>query len=257
MQPLTLALLQTPTHWHDPDRNRHRFGELLAQVSESVDVVVLPEMFSTGFTMASAQVAESMSGPTRTWMANEASRRKQVVCGSLVIEESGQFFNRFVWQTPDGNYEVYDKRHRFRMAGEHQHYAAGTRRAIIHHAGWALRPAVCYDLRFPVWLRQRNDCDVMLCVANWPAARRTAWRVLLQARAVENQCYAIGVNILGVDGNGVEYAGGSVVFGPEGQLMLDAGDQPGVYEVTLDHQEILELRKRFPAWQDADDFQLD
>ena len=214
MQPLTLTLLQTATHWHDPAANRAHFDALLARTPADTGIVVLPEMFSTGFTMASREVAEPMSGPTMTWLRERAAAGNRVLCGSLVIEEAGACFNRFVWVAPDGAVSTYDKCHRFRMAGEHEHYAAGDARVLIEHAGWKIRPLVCYDLRFPVWLRNVDGYDLLLCVANWPAPRRAAWNTLLRARAIENQCYMAAVNIVGTDGNGVPYSGGSAAYGP-------------------------------------------
>ena len=256
MRALTLALVQTATHWHDPAANRRRFDTWFAAVPETADVIILPEMFSTGFTMASAAVAEAMDGPTVDWMRDAARLLDKVVCGSLVIAEGGRCFNRFVWMPPDGSSVVYDKRHLFRMAGEHSHYAAGTMRPVIRYRDWRILPLVCYDLRFPVWLRNRGDYDLLLAVANWPAARRLAWDTLLRARAIENLAYAAGVNIVGVDGNGVEYAGGTAVYGPDGAGLLESAADPGVYCVTLDGDGLNDFRARFPAWQDADPFTL-
>jgi omega-amidase len=256
MQPLTVSLIQTATHWHDPHANRALFDEWFAQVPAGADLVVLPEMFATGFTMAAAEVAEPMSGATVAWLRAAAARLGTTVCGSLVIAEGGRHFNRFLWATPAGELTAYDKRHRFRMAGEHQHYAAGDRRCVVALNGWRLLPLVCYDLRFPVWLRNRNDYDALLAVANWPAARQGAWNALLRARAIENLAYAAGVNIVGRDGNGVDYGGGSAVYDPEGRELIDAGNRKGVFTVTLDGEALTDYRQRFPAWQDADDFSL-
>ncbi len=256
MQPLTLSLVQTATRWHDPAGNRTLFDEWLARVPDASDVVVLPEMFSTGFTMAAERVAEPMSGATVAWMRHRAASLGKVLCGSLVIEEAGARYNRFLWVRPDGTVTAYDKRHRFRMAGEHEHYAAGAARPVVALNGWRLRPLVCYDLRFPVWLRNRGDYDVLLAVANWPAPRQSAWNALLRARAIENLAYAAGVNIVGTDGNQVSYTGGSAVYGPEGSALLEAGGDAGVFSVTLDREALDDHRARFPAWQDADSFEL-
>jgi omega-amidase len=256
VQPLTVSLVQTATRWHDPAGNRARFDDWFAQVPATSALVVLPEMFSTGFTMASAEVAEPMSGPTVAWLRESAARLGKVVCGSVAIADGGQHYNRFFWATPDGALTHYDKRHRFRMAGEHQHYAAGDRRCVVTLHGWRILPLVCYDLRFPVWLRNRGDYDLLLAVANWPAARQSAWNTLLRARAIENLAYAVGVNIVGRDGNGVEYTGGSAVYDPEGRELVHAGDRPGIVTVTLDGEALTGYRQRFPAWQDADDFSL-
>lgn len=256
MQPLTLSLIQTATHWHDPAANRALFDDLIARVPEAAELVVLPEMFSTGFTMASAEVAEPMSGPTVSWMLEAARRGGRALCGSVVIADGGRYFNRFLWVPPEGPAACYDKRHRFRMAGEHEHYAAGRERRVVSHRGWRILPLVCYDLRFPVWLRNRGDYDLLLAVANWPAARQTAWNTLLRARAIENLAYAAGVNIVGDDGNGVHYDGGSAVYDAEGRVLAEANAVPQILTVSLDGAGLMAYRERFPAWQDADAFDV-
>ena len=256
MQPLTVSMIQTSTHWHDPAANREMFNNWLNQVPDEADLVLLPEMFTTGFTMDSEAVAESMQGETVAWLTEQAVTRAKALCGSVVIAVDGEYFNRLICAKPDGELVTYDKRHRFRMAGEHEHYQAGDAKIVFEVAGWRVCPMVCYDLRFPVWFRNRGDYDVLLCVANWPAARRAAWTSLLRARAIENQCYIVGVNIVGVDGNSVRYAGDSAVFSPEGESLMDARDAKGVFTVTLDGEMLAEHRKQFPAWQDADAFRL-
>jgi len=269
VRPLTLSLIQTATRWHDPAANRQLFEAWLTQVPADTDLVVLPEMFSTGFTMASADIAEDTGGPTLAWLGEQARLHDKTLCGSLVVAEEGRYFNRFVWMPPCGSRVFYDKRHRFRMAGEHLHYAAGSRRVIVECNGWRILPLVCYDLRFPVWLRNRRrgdarkydndhdlDYDLLLCVANWPASRQIAWQTLLRARAIENLCYAAGVNVVGTDGNGVVYSGDSSVYGPEGQQLLDASSGSGVFTATLDGEALSAYRDGFPAWQDADEFEL-
>jgi predicted amidohydrolase len=253
---LKLALVQTRTVWHDPAANRARFDEWLGGVDADADLVVLPEMFATGFTMASAAVAETMDGPTVAWMQAHSRRRGQAVAGSLVISAAGNYYNRFICARPGEPLVCYDKRHRFRMAGEHQHYAAGARRAVFSLGEFRICPMVCYDLRFPVFFRNRGDYDLLLCVANWPAARERAWRTLLAARAIENQCYAVGVNVLGRDGNGVGYNGASLAIGPEGEVLLDSGNTPGAFSVTLDLDRLERYRAEFPAWRDADIFTM-
>lgn len=254
--PLRLAFVQCQTHWHDPEANRDLFDGWFEQLEVPVDLLVLPEMFSTGFTMDSRAQAETMTGDTVLWMSERARDLDAVLCGSLVIEEGGEVFNRLLWARPDGSMATYDKRHLFRMAGEHEHYAAGTAPVVLELQGWRVRPLVCYDLRFPVWSRNRGDYDLLLVVANWPAPRQAAWDTLLAARAIENLCYAVGVNVVGVDGNSVAYTGGSAVRGPEGEVIADAGELPGVYVATLDGRALSDYRSRFPAWQDADAFEL-
>jgi len=256
MQPLTLSLIQTGTHWHAPHANRALFEDWFAGVPDDAQVIVLPEMFSTGFTMDSVEVAESMRGATVSWLQSQAARLGKVICGSLVIEDHGRYYNRFVWVPPEGSVTTYDKRHRFRMAGEHLHYSAGENRCVVDLAGWRVCPMICYDLRFPVWFRSRGDYDVLVCVANWPAARAQAWTSLLRARAIENQCYMVGVNIVGVDGNQVAYSGGSAIYAPDGAALLEAGAASGVFTASLDGAALLDYRARFPAWQDADAFTL-
>lgn len=256
MQSLTVSLIQTATHWHDPAANRRMFDAWLDEVPEAAELVVLPETFSTGFTMAAADMAEPMTGPTVAWLRAAAARTGATVCGSVVIEEAGHAFNRFVWMPPTGEPVCYDKRHRFRMAGEHEHYAAGDRRVLVNLGDWRILPAVCYDLRFPVWLRNRGDYDVLLAVANWPAPRQLAWNTLLRARALENQAYAVGVNVVGTDGNGMHYTGGSAVYAPDGETLLEAGAGAGVHTVVLSGEALHAQRQRFPAWRDADDFTL-
>ena len=256
MQPLTVSLLQTDTHWHDAAANRALFDDLFAQVPSAAQLVVLPEMFSTGFTMDSSQVAESMEGATVAWMRERAQSLGKVLCGSMVISAADQYFNRFIWAMPDGELRWYDKRHLFRMANEHEHYAAGSERITLELYGWRICPAVCYDLRFPVWLRNRGDYDVLLVVANWPAARRVAWQSLLRARAIENQAYCVGVNIVGDDGNGLHYAGGSGVYAHDGEELSECGNTPSVVTQVLPWQSLQEAREQFPVNLDADDFTL-
>ncbi len=252
---LRVALVQTATVWHDPAANRDLFTRLFDRVDAAVDLIVLPEMFSTGFTMRPREVAETMAGDTVAWLREEAARRGVTVVGSIVVAD-GAYYNRLVWMPPDGRESVYDKRHLFRMAGEHEHYAAGNARTVATIGPWRVRVCVCYDLRFPVWLRCRNDYDILLCVANWPAARHSAWTTLLRARAVENQCYAIGVNRVGADGNGVEYRGGSTVCDWNGQAIVAETDTSGVFTASLDLDALGIYRQDFPAWRDADDFDV-
>ncbi len=254
---LTLSLLQTQTVWHDPAANRALFDDLLARVPAATRLVLLPEMFSTGFTMDSAAVAETMDGETVAWLQQHADASGKALCGSVVICDEGEYFNRFLCAQPGGVMTSYDKRHRFRMAGEHQHYSAGGHKVVVRIDGWRVCPMVCYDLRFPVWFRNRQEYDLLICVANWPANRRAAWNTLLRARAIENQVYAAGVNIVGVDGNGVEYSGGSAVYAPDGAVMAEAFDEASIMTQTIAWSPLQALREQFPVWQDADDFNLD
>ncbi len=260
---IDISLIQTATHWHDPAANRSLFDRWLEGVPASSDLVVLPEMFSTGFTMASIEQAESMDGPTVSWLIDAARRTGKTLCGSVVIARHTQstakpeYVNRLLWVTPAGEVTSYDKRHRFRMAGEHLHYEAGKDRVIVKHKGVRILLQVCYDLRFPVFARNRDDYDVYLLVANWPAARQHHWNTLLAARAIENQCYVVAVNRVGEDGNGVTYSGGSGIYNFQGEADVVSFETEAVLSGQLDMTAQANYREAFPAWQDADRFHLD
>ena len=256
MSPITFGLVQSTTRWHDPAGNREDFAAKLSDLRRPCDVVVLPEMFSTGFTMDSKALAEPMDGITVSWMKAQSRALGSVVCGSLIIEDGG-YFNRFIWATPDGEIQHYDKRHLFRMADEHQFFDAGSERVTVSYMNWRICLSVCYDLRFPVWLRNQGDYDLLLCVANWPAARALAWQTLLRARAIENQSYCVGVNIVGTDGNGLSYAGDSGVYAPDGEMLVDADHAEGVTFATLEPSVLTSLRQGFPVSLDADRFALE
>ena len=256
MPDLSITLLQTTLTWHDPASNRAHFEELIRALSEPTDLVLLPEMFSTGFTMDVRAQAEAMSGPTVHWLTTLARQTGCTLSGSLVIEDAGHYYNRCLWVPPDGELRWYDKRHLFRMAGEHEHFSPGRERLIVTLKDWRICPLVCYDLRFPVWSRGANAFDLLLYAANWPAARRSAWQTLLPARAVENQCYVAGVNRIGADGNGVAYAGDSGVYDYLGQTVAALGAAPGHRTVTLSREALHRYRDKFPAWRDADPFSL-
>ena len=255
VEKMPVALVQAAPAWHDPAANRELFEQMIDTIDQDVDLVVLPEMFSTGFTMSAADVAETMAGETVAWVRDQASQRGFTIAGSVVIKD-GPCFNRLVWMPPDGRATTYDKRHLFRMAGEHEHYAAGRKRVVVSIGAWRVCLSVCYDLRFPVWLRCRDDYDLLLCVANWPAARQTAWDTLLRARAVENQCYVVAVNRIGTDGNGVEYRGGSAVYDWNGLALTEGADDPVVLYASLDLGAMRAYRRDFPAWRDADEFRV-
>jgi len=253
---LQLALVQTSMHWQDAAANHRHFAALLEQ-AQGADLVILPEMFSTGYSMDAALLAESEDGPTRHWMLDQAKRLDAVVMGSLIIRAAdGSYRNRLYWARPDGTHSYYDKRHLFRMAGEHKHYASGERRVLLELKGWHIRPLVCYDLRFPVWSRDPYDTDLLIYVASWPAARRNAWNRLLPARAIENLCYLAAVNRVGVDGKGYPYSGDSQVLDFQGDPLCSPGDADGVFRATLTGAALATYRQRFPAYQDADSFEL-
>lgn len=255
-QNLRTSLVQTHLDWHAPDTNRQRLAGLMAPLEGQTDLIVLPEMFTTGFTMAPEEVAEPMQGPTLAWLQTQAAALGAAICGSLAVEDEG-YRNRFLFVSPDGEVQFYDKRHLFRMGDEHQHYAAGEQRDLFEYKGWRILPQVCYDLRFPVWCRNRDDYDLMLCVANWPAPRRHAWRTLLQARAIENQSYVIGVNRVGEDPKGLSYAGDSLLVDFKGEPLLDGpAGEPYIKTGLLNAEALHRFREKFPAWQDADAFEL-
>ena len=253
---LELALIQTELAWQDPAANRAHFEPLLEQ-ARGADLIVLPEMFSTGFSMDSASLAEPEDGPTSLWLREQAHALQAVVTGSLIIQAAdGSYRNRLLWARPDGTLAHYDKRHLFRMAGEHKHYSAGEQQVLLEVKGWQVRPLICYDLRFPVWSRDPQGTDLLLYTANWPAARRTHWNRLLPARAIENLCYVAAVNRIGEDGKGYAYSGDSQVLDFQGEPLLAPGAAAGVFRVTLMAAELAAYRQRFPAHLDADSFSL-
>ena len=254
---LRVTVIQTALAWQDAEANRRRLAAHLRGLVGHTDLVALPEMFSTGFTMAAEVFAETMDGPTVGWMREEAAALGCVITGSLIVRENGRHYNRLVWARPDGTLTHYDKRHLFRMAGEQEHYSAGGRRVVVEIKGWRVRPLVCYDLRFPVWSRSRGDYDALLYVANWPARRAQAWTTLLRARAIENLSYVIGVNRVGTDGNGAAYAGDSVVLDFLGQSLSSEGGGERVETTVLDLESLTAWRQSFPAHLDADDFALE
>ena len=255
---LRVSLVQADTVWEDPVANRRALEAATAGLAGGTDLIVLPEMFATGFSMQPERLAEDPDGQTAQWMSGVAHRLDAAVTGSVITREGGRHFNRLYWATPDGALVHYDKRHLFRMGGEDQHYAAGDQGLVVAWRGFRVAPQVCYDLRFPVWSRRRSgyDYDLLLYVASWPAARRHAWRSLLVARAIENQCYVAGVNRVGPDGKGTSHAGDSVVHDFLGQPLVELGAAAGLATVALDGAALDAFRDRFPAQLDADRFTL-
>jgi predicted amidohydrolase len=253
---LRVTLVQTELVWQDPPANRRNLAAHFRGLLGHTDLVVLPEMFSTGFSMDAEALAEEMDGPTVGWMREEAAALGCVITGSLIVRDGGSYHNRLVWARPDGGVEHYDKRHLFRMAGEQQHYTAGARRLVVEIKGWRICPMVCYDLRFPVWSRSRDDYDALLYVANWPQRRASAWATLLRARAIENLCYVVGVNRVGRDGNGATYAGDSVAIDFLGQPLTSEGGGDRVETAVLDLESLAGYRRSFPAQLDADRFEI-
>jgi predicted amidohydrolase len=256
MSALRVSIVQSELYWHDPASNLARFSKTLRHLGHATDLVVLPEMFSTGFTMHAEAHAERMDGRSVAWMAETALTLGAAICGSLIIEEDGQYFNRFLLMRPDGNVEYYDKRHLFRLAGEHEHYAAGTTLRTFSLNEWRIRPMVCYDLRFPVWSRNRGDYDLLVYVANWPDRRHQAWETLIRARAIENLAFVAGVNRIGTDGNGIRYVGGSAIIDYLGNYLAAPGEKPDVATASLDLPGLRTFRQKFPFHVDADEFSL-
>lgn len=255
--------MQGETRWHDAAANRAYYGAMARSLAGHSDLVVLPETFLSGFTNETLGNAESMHGDGMRWMRELAIEIGATITGSLVVRERDTCVNRLIWMRADGSFTQYDKRHLFRMAGEHERYAGGADRVIVDLHGWRICPQVCYDLRFPVWLRNRYDTgagrldyDLLIFVANWPAPRRHAWSTLLRARAIENLSYCVGVNRVGTDGNNLEYAGGSVALDFLGQPLAELGSNEQVVTVTFDGGALADYRQRFPAWMDADQFTL-
>jgi predicted amidohydrolase len=255
---LRISLVQTALEWQNAAANRAHFSELLAPLAGETDIVVLPEMFTTGFSMAAHDLAEPPQGPSVAWMQAQARQLDAVLLGSLIVEVDGRCFNRLHWVTPEGGVSHYDKRHLFRMGDEHRVFCAGDKTLLCHWRGARIAPLICYDLRFPVWSRRRPDYDydVLIYVANWPNKRAYAWTQLLKARAIENQAVTIGVNRVGRDGIGVPHQGDSAAFDALGHSLLELGAAATVATVKLDLASQVQFREKFPAQLDADRFQL-
>jgi omega-amidase len=263
MSTLTVTTIQADLQWEDKSANLRRLEEKIDGIAAHTELVVLPEMFPTGFSMRPETFAEQMDGPTLSWMRSVAARKKIVLTGSLIIEEDGNYFNRLVWMLPSGQYGCYDKRHRFAYAGEDAHYTAGQKRLVASVKGWKVLLLVCYDLRFPVWSRQQPpepsnlEYDLIIYVANWPERRSHAWKTLLQARAIENQSYVIGVNRVGDDGNKIAHSGDSMIIDPQGEVLYHAAPKEDVFTLTLTKEHLDTIRQRFPFWRDADHFYIE
>ena len=255
MQNLAITLIQCELAWEQPADNRHLIGEMIRRLEGGTDLIVLPEMFTTGFSMNALANAEQPSGPTEHWLQEMAGKHDCAITGSIAVREGDAVYNRMLFATPSG-VTHYDKRHLFRMAGEHKRYAAGEARVIVPWRDWRINLQVCYDLRFPVFSRNREDYDLLLYVANWPAARRMHWRQLLVARAIENQACVVGVNRVGADAKGLEYRGDSLAVAGDGEILLDAQGTAGAYPVELDGAALKAYRDRFPCHLDADEFEL-
>jgi omega-amidase len=272
MSSLTITLIQSTLYWQDKPANLAMFEQKINAVKEKTEIVVLPEMFSTGFSLQPAMLAETMEGETVQWMQRMAAAKKIVLTGSMIAADNNNYYNRLIWMLPNGQRGVYDKRHLFAFAGEDEQYTPGGKRLIASVKGWKINLLVCYDLRFPVWARQGApfqptppveekegwgaEYDILIYVANWPQRRNHAWKTLLQARAIENQCYVVGVNRVGDDDNGMHYSGDSMVVDPMGEILYSMADKEDVFTITLQKEKLEEIRTKFPFWKDADGFSI-
>jgi predicted amidohydrolase len=254
MSNLTVTLIQTDLAWEDIDANLGRLARKIESIADPTDLVVLPEMFSTGFSMNAPRLAEPMTGKAVAWLQRMAAAHSVTITGSLMIQDQGRYYNRLIWARPDGSMAYYDKKHLFRYAGEDKVFTAGARHATWLLKEWRIRPFICYDLRFPVWTRNLSQAyDLALFVANWPARRSAHWQALLQARAIENQAYVIGVNRVGTDGKGLAYDGRSTVIAPTGEALFEEIRNERLCTLDLDRDLLERYRDQFPVWMDTDE----
>ena len=289
MSTLRFSIIQTSLFWEDKGANLDLLGQKIMGITEPTEIIVLPEMFNTGFSMQREKLAETMDGPSVDWMRRMSAATKSIITGSLMISENEKYYNRLIWMLPNGQLGFYDKRHLFAFAGEDQHYTPGNKRLIASVKGWKINLQICYDLRFPVWARQElanasdesgkldasdesgkldgsderdkvdsltPEYDVLLYVANWPEKRSHAWKTLLTARAIENQCFTIGVNRVGLDGNNIAHSGNSMVVGPLGEVLYHCAYEEDIFHISLQKEEIDNTRSKFPFWKDADFFHI-
>ncbi len=263
MSSLHTTLIQTDLYWQDIDANLAMFEEKISQIGHSTDLIILPEMFNTGFSMNAEKFAEPMNFKTFKWMNLMAKQKNAAICGSYIIKESSYYFNRLYFIEPDGSFDFYDKRHLFRMGDEHLTYSGGKKRMIREFRGFKIMPLVCYDLRFPVWIKNRFDAekneleyDLLLFVANWPAPRTNVWDSLLKARAMENVCFSVGVNRTGSDGEGIAYAGNSAIYDYKGMALNETSNSPSIHTSKLDLDDLKLFREKFPVHLDWDSFDI-
>jgi predicted amidohydrolase len=265
MATLTITTIQTNIFWEDKLANLDQLEKKIESIGQRTEVVFLPEMFSTGFTMNAASLSETMEGETVSWMKRTSREKNIILTGSIIIEEEKKYYNRLLWVMPNGQIGYYDKRHLFAFSEEDKYYSAGNKRLITSVKGWKLNMQICYDLRFPVWARQQlntdgqsaqPEYDILVNVANWPEKRNRAWKTLLSARAIENQCFAVGVNRVGKDGKGHYYSGDSLIINPLGEVQYHMADDEDVFTITLEKEILNEQREKFPFLKDADDFSI-
>ena len=254
---LRITLAQVDLEWENPLQNRLNLETQIRQLKGRSDLVVLPETFTTGFSMCSSDLAESMDGSTVKWLINLSRTTQLAIGGSLLIKDNGLYYNRFVFVTPDSEISFYDKRHLFSIGGESNCFTSGNRRLVVNYLGWRIAPYVCYDIRFPVWCRNLNDTDLMIFSANWPASRSDVWKILLKARAIENQVYVAGVNRVGIDGNDVSYIGESQLINSRGEVLQEIGSSStGFFTYEISKKELIGFREKFPVSNDADRFSI-
>jgi predicted amidohydrolase len=254
---MKISILQPDLAWEDKSANFRRIERLMSDIDPDTNIVILPEMFTTGFSMNPDKLFEKPLSETYRWLLNIAFKGKYGICGSYIVREKGRFFNRWIMVTPEGRSWSYDKRHLFVMSGEEKSYSRGTERVTLKFGDVRICPNVCYDLRFPVWSRNRNDYDLLINSANWPEARKDAWIALLKARAIENQCYVAGANRVGTDGTGISYCGDSIIINPKGEVLAAAQrNRECVITADISMKELSAFRKKFPVLKDADNFKL-
>jgi omega-amidase len=261
MSTLSITIIQTNLHWENKAANLRMLKNKINAIEEKTEIIVLPEMFTTGFSMQPQLFAETMEGETIQWMKEVSANNKVALTGSIIIKEEDKYFNRLIWMLPNGELGYYDKRHLFAYGDEHTHYTAGNKRLIASVKGWKINLQICYDLRFPVWARQQSttnerEYDVLIYVANWPDKRIHAWKTLLCARAIENQSYVIGVNRIGEDGNKIYHSGNSLIIDPLGQVLYYMADEEDIFTIVLEKEKLEEVRAKFPFWRDADYFNI-
>jgi predicted amidohydrolase len=254
---MKITIVQPDILWEDRAGNLHKLQTMLKEVSGKTDLVILPEMFSTGFSMQSGELSEAYRAQTYQWMENLSQEGNYAICGSYIVKESDNYLNRFVFIAPDRQNFRYDKRHLFSIGGEDLNFTHGNNRLIINFKDYRINAIICYDLRFPVWIRNRNDYDLLICVANWPESRREVWNTLLKARAIENQCYVVGVNRVGTDNSDDKYAGESMILDPKGRIITAINEyEEGIATGEISLSDLQDFRLKFPVWKDADDFTI-
>ncbi len=257
MQNLKIAAIQSELYWEDIIANLAHFEEKIAQITTEPDLIILPEMFNTGFSMNSKTLAEPMNFTTFKWMKMMAQKTQAVIVGSYIVIEKNEYYNRAIWMRPNSSFETYDKRHLFRMGGENEYFSAGKSRLIVELNGWKISPLICYDLRFPVWSRNKNnEYDLLIYMANWPQPRAQVWSNLLVARALENQSFVVGLNRIGTDGMGLAYSGDSVIVDFKGNILTEKQHSEAILFAEISKNDLLDFRAKFPAYLDADDFEL-